>query len=162
MRSVHTREVIAIFALRSVHTRGRFGILHSSGRRMSGYPANQTCTELAFPVLLCFCTYAARGVHRRKWLGGHLAPPPNHDLEVRAPAFIQWFRWVICEIRNLKTPLDRHLKCAFQMTHRNIIWRTHGTKYCLSNFNSKCAFRSYYISTCKPNVCDYHSTMQQV
>ena len=77
-----------------------------------------------------------RAVYRRKWLEGHSA---NHDLEVRA--FIQWFRCVICEMRNWKTPLDRHLKCAFQITHRDVIWRTHGQKYRLSNFNSKCAFR---------------------
>ena len=46
---------IAHFELRSVHLYTRetkFWILHSSGRRMSGYPTNQTCTELAFPVLL--------------------------------------------------------------------------------------------------------------
>ena len=59
LRIVHTREVIAIFELRSVHTRDwiwDFAILHSSGGRMSGYPANQTCTELAFPVLLYICS----------------------------------------------------------------------------------------------------------
>ena len=44
-------------------------------------------------------------------------------------------------MRNWKTPLDRHLKCAFQIMHRDVIWRTHGPKYHLSNFNSKCAFR---------------------
>ena len=36
-------------------------------------------------------------------------------------------------MRNWKTPLDRHLKCAFQITHRDVIWRTQGPKYCLSN-----------------------------
>ena len=44
-------------------------------------------------------------------------------------------------MRNLKTPPDRHLKCAFQMTHRDVIWHTHGPKYRLLNFNSKCAFQ---------------------
>ena len=39
---------------------------------MSGYPANQTCTELAIPVLLYICS--ARYI-RRKWLEGHVAPP---------------------------------------------------------------------------------------
>ena len=38
---------------------------------MSGYPANQTCMELAFSVLLYICS--AR--YMRKWLEGHLAPP---------------------------------------------------------------------------------------
>ena len=60
--SVHTREVIAIFELCSVHTRDRiWDLAFQSGRRMSGYPANQTCTELAFHFL-CFYTYAARGI----------------------------------------------------------------------------------------------------
>ena len=44
-------------------------------------------------------------------------------------------------MHNWKTPLDRHLKCAFKITHRYVIWHTHGPKYRLSNFNSKCAFR---------------------
>ena len=112
--------------------------------------------------ILCFCTYAARGVHRRKWLGGHLAPPPNHDLEVRAPSFIQWFRWVICEMRNLKTPLDCHLKCTFQMTHRNEfgVHTVQNTVFRILIQNAH--FDLTTILTCKPNVCDYHSTMQQV
>ena len=33
----------------------------------------------------------------------------------------------------------RNLKCAMQITHRDVIWRTHGPKYSLSNFYSKCA-----------------------
>ena len=33
------------------------------------------------------------------------------------------------------------MKCAFQITHRDVIWRTHGPKYRISNFYSKCAFR---------------------
>ena len=44
-------------------------------------------------------------------------------------------------MRNWKTTLDRHLKCAFQITHRDVIWRTHSPNYHLSNFNSKCAFQ---------------------
>ena len=44
---------------------------------MSGYPANQTCMELAFPVLLYIMQ---RVVYRRKWLEGHLAPPPKSRL----------------------------------------------------------------------------------
>ena len=57
LRSVHTREVTAIFDLCSVHTRDRiWDLAFRSGRRMSGYPANQTCTELAFPLLLCICS----------------------------------------------------------------------------------------------------------
>ena len=44
---------------------------------MCGYPASQTCTELAFPVLLYIMQ---RAVYRQKWLEGHLqnvAPPPK-------------------------------------------------------------------------------------
>ena len=41
---------------------------------MSGYPANQTCMELAFPVLLYICS--AR-YNRRKGLEGYLALPPK-------------------------------------------------------------------------------------
>ena len=44
-------------------------------------------------------------------------------------------------MRNSNDGPDHHLKCAFQITHRDVIWRTHGPKYRLSNFNSKCAFR---------------------
>ena len=45
-------------------------------------------------------------------------------------------------MRNWKTPPDRHLNCAFQMTHRDVIWRTHGPKYCNLNDNSNCALCS--------------------
>ena len=76
-----------------------------------------------------------RAVYRRKWLEGHLTPPPKSQFRG------QGIHTVICEMRNRKTPPDRHLKCAFQMTHRDVIWRTHSPKYRLSNFNSKCAFQ---------------------
>ena len=74
----------------------------------------------------CASIHMHRAVYRRKWLEGHLAPPPNHDLEVRA--FIQWFRCVICEMRNLKTPRDRHLKWRIAMyfgvhTVQNTVFR---------------------------------------
>ena len=132
-----------------------FGILHSSGRRMSGYPANQTCMELVFPVLLYIMQ---RAVYRRKWLEGHSTP--NHDLEVRA--FIQWFCCVICEMRNWKTPLDRHLKCAFQITHPGVIWRTHGPKYCLSNLIQNAHFELNFkirtLPSCE-NSPNHHQNM---
>ena len=35
---------------------------------------------------------------------------------------------------------DRHLNCAIQITHRNVILRTHGPKYSHSN-DSNCAIR---------------------
>ena len=50
-------RVIGIFELRSVHTRDRiWDLAFQSGRRMAGYPANQTCMELTFPVLLYICS----------------------------------------------------------------------------------------------------------
>ena len=113
----HERSNCDIWITECTHERPNLGFCIPAGELMSGYPANQTCMELAFPVLLYI--YAARGIYMWKWLEGHLAPPPpppppNHDLEVRA--FIRWFS---CDV----------------------IWRTHGPKYRLSNFNSKCAFR---------------------
>ena len=135
LRSVHTREVIAIFELRSVHTRDRiWDLAFQSGRRMSGYPANHTCTELAFPVFLYICS---AWYYRPKGLEDHLiAPPPPPKSQFRGQGIhIWWFRCLICEMRNWKTPPDRHLKCTVQMTHRDVIWPTHGPKYSLSNFN---------------------------
>ena len=44
-------------------------------------------------------------------------------------------------MRNWKTPPDRHLNCAFQMTHRDVIWRTHGPKYRHWNDHSNCAIQ---------------------
>ena len=56
-------------------------------------------------------------------------------------AFIQRFRYVICEMHNSKTILDRDLRCASQIANRDVIWRTHGPKYRLSNFYSRCTSR---------------------
>ena len=49
---------------------------------------------------LCFSTCMQRAVYRRKWLEGHVAPPPppNHNSEVKA--FIRRFRCVIWEMRH--------------------------------------------------------------
>ena len=80
--AVYTREkLIAIFELRSVHTRDRnCGFAFQSRRNalfVSGYPANQTYTELTFPVLLYIMQCK---VYRRKWLEGHVAPPPKSQV----------------------------------------------------------------------------------
>ena len=47
-----------------------------------------------------------------------------------------WF-----EMRNSKTPLDRDLRCASQITNLDVIWRTHGPKYRILNRDSRCATR---------------------
>ena len=54
--------------------------------------------------------------------------------------------WTVCtpnhvEMRNWKTPLDRDLRCASQITNLDVIWRTHGPKYCSLNRDSRCASR---------------------
>ena len=70
---VHTREVTAIFELRSVHTIiqiAHFSIPEREKIRGSclRYPANQTCT-LGARVSCNFCTYAAHEyTDRLKWL----------------------------------------------------------------------------------------------
>ena len=116
--AVYTRSKLVRILNYAVYTREtEFGSLHSSGRRMSGYPANQTCMELAFPVLLYIIQHA---LYRRKWLKGRTSSAPKkNDLEVKA--FIQRFRCVICEMRNSKTPLDHDLRCASQITNLDVI-----------------------------------------
>ena len=52
--------------------------------------------------------------------------PQNHNSEVKA--FIQWFCSVIWEMRHWKTPPDRHLNCAIQITLCDANLRTHGPK----------------------------------
>ena len=147
--SVHTREVIAIFELRSVHTRVRIWDFAFQREKNVWVPCQSNMHGVR---ISCASVHRQCSVYRRKWLEGHLAPPPNHDLEVRA--FIRWLRCVICEMRNRKTPLDCHLKCAFQITHRDVIWRTHGPNYRLSNFNSKCAFRIKIQHICTLSSCE--------
>ena len=86
-----------------------------------------------------------RAVYGRMWFEGHVAPPPpkkkkkkkNYDLEVKA--FIRQFRCIIWEMRHWKSPPDHHLNFAIQITHRNVILRTHGPKYRHSNDHSNCA-----------------------
>ena len=61
----------------AVYTREtEFAVLRSSaGRRgvaVSGYPANLYCLRF-----LCFCNMCSAWYYRRKWLEGHLAPPPK-------------------------------------------------------------------------------------
>ena len=118
LRSVHTREVIAIFELCSVHTRDRiWDLAFQSGRRKSGYPANQTCTELAFHFL-CFYTYAARAVYRWNWLEGHLAPPPKSQFRgqgIHTVIIAAWFARCVTE-KHLRTVIwNAHFKWRIAM-----------------------------------------------
>ena len=135
LRSVHTTEVIAIFELRSVHMRDRIWDFTFQREKNVWVPCQ---SNMHGARISHASVHMQRAVYRRKWIG-HLTPPPKSRF--RGQGIIRWFRCVICEMRNLKTPPDRHLKCAFQMTHRDVIWRIHGPKYSLSNLNSKCAFQ---------------------
>ena len=45
------------------------------------------------------------------------------------------------ELCNSNDGPDRHLNCAIQIKHRNVILHTHGTKYRHSNDHSKCTIR---------------------
>ena len=112
--SVHTREVIAIFELHSVHTRDRIWDFAFQWEKNVWAPCQSNM---------------------------HGACISCASVNMQHVVFIRWFRCVICEMRNLKTPPDRHLKCAFQMTHRDVILCTHSPKYHLLNCNSKCAFQ---------------------
>ena len=56
----HERSNCDIWITRCTHERPNLGLAFRSGRRMSGYPANQTCMELAFPVLLYIHVCSAR------------------------------------------------------------------------------------------------------
>ena len=142
LRSVHTREVIVIIELRSVHTRDRiWGFAFQSGRRCLGTLPWIKHARSSYFLCFIWIVHMQCAVYIRKWLEGRVAPPPNHNLEVKA--FIRRFCCVIWEKRNWKTPLDRHLNCAFQMTHYDVIWRTHVIQNVHnSNDNSNCALCS--------------------
>ena len=53
--------------------------------------------------------------------------------------------WTVC------TPKDHHWNCAFKLTHRDVIWHTHGLKYCHSNhhlnYASRCDFGVHTVKT---------------
>ena len=147
----HDRPVILRILNYAVYTWAtKFWILHvwvpcqsnMHGARISCASVH-TCMQLA--------------VYRRKWLEGHTSSAPKkHDLEVKS--FIHRFCCVICENRNWKTPLDRDLRCAFQITFRDVIWHTHSLKYRLLNFNTKCAFRikiqtTHFAVVWKQSIC---------
>ena len=146
LRSVHTREVIAIFELCSVHTRDRIcGFAFESGEKRRGcvwVPCRSNMHEarrLGEPEEI-FSNMCSARYYRRKWLEGHVAPPPKSQFRgqgIHTVISLHDLR----DAYNWKTPLDHHLICAFQMTHRDVTWRTHVPKYCLSNDHSKCAIQ---------------------
>ena len=64
-------------------------------------------------------------------------------------------------MRNSKTPLDRDLRCASQITNLDVIWRTHGPKYLISNRDSRCASRitiqnTHFAVVWKQSKIRYH------
>ena len=92
-----------------------------SGRRMSCASVHMWCA-----------------VYRRKWFRS-LSSASQITIKKSGHSYSDFAAWFARCVTG-KTPPDRHLKCTFQMTHRAVIWRTHGPKYHLSNFNSKCTF----------------------
>ena len=86
LRSVHTREVIAIYELCSVHTRDRIWDFAFQREKNVWVPCQ---SNMHGARISCASVHIKRMVHRWKWFKeGHLQLcPPNHDLEVRA--FIQ-------------------------------------------------------------------------
>ena len=64
-----------------------------------------------------------------------------------------WF-----EMRNSKTPLDRDLRCASQITNLDVIWRPHGPKYRISNRDSRMRISNhnskYALCRCVKTVVD--------
>ena len=106
----------------------------------------------------CASVHMQRMVYRRKWLDGHLAPPPKSQFS--GQGIHGWFHCVICEIRNWKTPPDRHLKCAFQMTHRDVIWHVHTVQNTIfriliqnAHFELKLKLRT--LLSCENSLCHW-------
>ena len=93
----HERSNCDIWITQCTHERPNLGFCIPAGEECLGTLPIKHARSSHF---LCFYTYMQRAVYRRKWLEGHLAPPPNHNLEVRA--FIRWFRCIICEMRKLE------------------------------------------------------------
>ena len=72
LRSVHTREVIAIFELRSVHTRDRIWDFAFQREKNVWVPCQ---SNMHGARISCASVHMQRAVYRRKWLEGHVAPP---------------------------------------------------------------------------------------
>ena len=92
LRSVHTRAVIAIFELRSVHTREVIAIfelrsVHMIERPNLGFSIPEREKNVWVPCqsnmhgarIACASVHTCiqHVVYRRKWLEGHVAPPPK-------------------------------------------------------------------------------------
>ena len=79
LRSVHTREVIAIFELRSVHTRDRIWDFAFQREKNVWVPCQ---SNMHGARISCTSVHMQRSVYRRKWLEGHLAPPPPPQITI--------------------------------------------------------------------------------
>ena len=66
----------------------------------------------------------------------------NLNLNSKSAIWMMVF-WTVCTQNYIVmcNSYDGHLKCAFQITHRDVIFRTHVPKYCHSNDHSNCAIQ---------------------
>ena len=74
LRCVHTREVIVIFELCSVHTRDRIWDFAFQRKKNVWVPCQ---SNMHGARISCASIHMQRAVYRRNWLEGHLAPPPQ-------------------------------------------------------------------------------------
>ena len=119
----HERSNCDIWIMQCTHERPNLGFCIPAGECLGTLPIKHA--HVCRAHISCASVHMQRAVYRRKWLEGHLAPPPTARSGHSYSDFAAWFARCVL---NLKTPPDRHLKCAFQMTHCNVIWRTHGPK----------------------------------
>ena len=95
LRSVHTREVIAIFELRSVHTRDRIQDFAIQLENNVWVPCQ---SNMHGARISCASVHMQHTVYRRKWLEGHLAQPPQITIQRSGHSysdFAAWFaRWI--------------------------------------------------------------------
>ena len=119
----HERSTSVFWITHRTHERSRNVILERAKRRVW-----VACQSKHARVLFTFPLHVCSTVRRRKWFEGHASSahfaPTKHDSEVKS--FTHRLRCVICENRICKTPLHRHLRCAFQNTSLDVFWRTHG------------------------------------
>ena len=97
------------------------GLVFQSGEKKHGLflCSSDMLIDISFEIWISIRKCA---VYLRRWLEGHVAPPPNHNLEVKA--FTLQFRCVIWEMCHWKTPPNRHLnyasRCKFAYTWSKI------------------------------------------
>ena len=87
----------------------------------------------------CASVHVQCAVYRRKWLVGHVAPPPPPQSQFRG----QGIHTVMFPARFERCITGKHLRIVIwnAQFNRDIIWRTHGPKYRHLNDNSNCAIQ---------------------